>query len=101
MNETDGLQAACRDTALLIERGIIASYRSVTIACAQKWNWLRIARQSMDSYFALRNSRIAQIPGSRGTLYLQVVVLASLAQLLELARCARSVQIQIKHVMCM
>ena len=35
---------------------------------------------------------------------LQVVVLASLAQLLvfvELARCARSVQIQIKHVICM
>jgi len=35
---------------------------------------------------------------------LQVVVLASLAQLLvcvELARCARSVQMQIKHVICM
>ena len=36
--------------------------------------------------------------------YIQVVVLASLAQLLvcvELARCARSVQMQIKHVICM
>ena len=35
---------------------------------------------------------------------IQVVVLASLAQLLvcvELARCARSVQMQIKHVICM
>ena len=38
------------------------------------------------------------------TCTLQVVVLASLAQLLvcvELARCARSVQMQIKHVICM
>ena len=37
-------------------------------------------------------------------MYLHVVVLASLAQLLvfvELARCARSIQIEIKDVICM
>ena len=36
-------------------------------------------------------------------IYIQVVVLASLAQLLvfvELARCARSIQIEIKDVIC-
>ena len=37
-------------------------------------------------------------------IYIQVVVLASLAQLLvfvELARCARSIQIEIKDAICM
>ena len=37
---------------------------------AQSWNVLRnsrIVRQRKDSYIALRNTRIAQIPTSRGT----------------------------------
>ena len=46
---------------------------------------------------------IAMCTGTN-SIYIQVVVLASLAQLLvfvELARCARSIQIEIKDVICM
>ena len=71
------LWLAISDTALLFERGIFIASLDVSkviglcnIARAQKLNGLRnpgIARQSKDSYFAQRNPRIAQIPGSRGT----------------------------------
>ena len=71
------LWLAISDTALLFERGIFITSLDASkviglrnIARAQKLNGLRnpgIARQSKDSYFAQRNPRIAQIPGSRGT----------------------------------
>ena len=75
------LWLAISDTILLFERGIFIASLDVSkviglrnIARAQKLNGLRnpgIARQSKDSYFAQRNPRIAQIPGSRGTYLIQ------------------------------
>ena len=53
---------------------------------SQSWNVLRnsrIVRQRKDSYIALRNTRIAQIPTSRGTDILDNWVLSSWRGLIE------------------